>query len=348
MKKILILLISLLLFIPLKVNGLTVVKYQEMDLQSAIDMEGIDIKVKKVSTDNPIKIYLFMGDGCPHCKEFLEYAANDLMDKYGDKILFGIYEVWNNSNNEELYNRVKTYFKLNSNGVPLIVIGNDYYMGYTSSMNVDIEAAIEKEYSKRDRFNILEEASRVEETRVDYLNSYNYDTYKEVLSKENITQKDELLYNKDKLNIYVFYGMGCSHCYELFNYFNESLVNKYNNMINIISFEVWNDENNNELMNKVADKLDVEATGVPFYVIGNKAINGYAESYNEEIEAAIDDEYKAKTDIVKDIVKAEEKEKDENKGKDFIKSILPALYIIALLFVVFIVMVIVAVVIKVM
>ena len=346
MKKILIVLITLLLFIPLKVNGLSIVKYDEMNLQQALDMEEINIKVKKVNTENPIRIYLFMGDGCPHCKEFLEYSANVLMDKYGDKIKFSIYEVWNNENNKELFEKVKTYFKLSSNGVPLIVIGDDYYLGYTSSMNADIESAIEKEYAKKERFNILEEASKVNETRVEFLNSYEYDTFKEVLVKENITQKDELLYNKDKLNIYVFYGMGCSHCHELFSYFNDSLANKYNNMINIISFEVWNNDKNEELLNEVSKKLNVEYTGVPYYVIGDKVFNGYSDLDNEDIEKTIDEQYKEKKDIVKEIV-TEEKQKDE-KGKDFIKSILPALYIIALLVVIFIVMVIVAVVIKVM
>jgi hypothetical protein len=255
-----------------------------------------------------------------------------------------IYEVWNDSNNKELYDRVKTYFKLKTNGVPFIVIGDDYYMGYTSSMNQDIESAIEKEYSKKDRFNILEEASKVDETRVEFLNSYEYDTFKEVLVKENIIQKSELLYNKDKLNIYVFYGLECNHCYELFNYFNDHLVDKYNNMINIISFEVWNDENNKALMEKVGKKLDLEPTGVPYYVIGDKVFNGYAESYNLDIEKAIDEQYKNKKDIVKEIVI--EKENKEETGKVFIKNILPSLYICALFFVIFIVTAIVALVLK--
>ena len=36
--------------------------------------------------------------------------------------------------------------------------------------------------------NFVKEASKVDETRVEFLNSYEYDTFKEVLAKENIIQ----------------------------------------------------------------------------------------------------------------------------------------------------------------
>ena len=344
MKKILILIISLLLFVPFKVYGLTVDKYHDINLKQALEMEGMDNKVENVEYDNPVVVYLFMGDGCPHCKEFLNYASTKLVDTYGGKVIFSIYEVWNNSDNEELYNKVRNYFDIQSTGVPLIVIGDDYYMGYASNMDSDIENAIEKEYAKTDRFDALKEALKIKEDKVDFLyrNGYEYSTFKESMNG-NDTSKNELLYNKDKFNVYVFRGEGCSHCAAFLSYANEVLVDKYHDKINIISFEVWNDEKNKALMEKVGKKLDADTSGVPFIVIGNKVINGYAESFNKEIEDTIDAQYEEKIDIVKDIVEAKEKEKKEEKN---IKNILPALYIGALFFVIFIVTAIVAVVLK--
>ena len=58
-------------------------------------------------------------------------------------------------------------------------------------------------------------------------------------------------------------------------------------------------------MGKVAKKLNVDASGVPFIVIGDKSFTGYSESMNEEIKAAIKDQFNNKKykDIVANIKK---------------------------------------------
>ena len=47
-----------------------------------------------------IDIYLFYGDGCPHCKAEKEYL-NEIKDKY--EITIHEYETWYNSDNEKLF-----------------------------------------------------------------------------------------------------------------------------------------------------------------------------------------------------------------------------------------------------
>jgi len=109
--------------------------------------------------------------------------------------------------------------------------------------------------------------------------------------------------SEEKANIYLFRGSGCSHCYEFLTYL-EAMTEEYGKYFNVISYEVWNHENNKKLLAKVAKKLGDTTGGVPYIVIGKHSWAGYSESLNEEIYEAIQEEYKNKNknDIVTKVV----------------------------------------------
>lgn len=124
--------------------------------------------------------------------------------------------------------------------------------------------------------------------------TYNKGTLEDALKEEKIeydlgdyTESDE------KINIYLFRGDGCPHCQEFLEYVAKTLVKEQGDKFNVVSFEVWNDKDNASLMEKVADKLGEESSGVPYIIIGEKSFSGYSESMNEEIVKAIEDEYNA-------------------------------------------------------
>jgi glutaredoxin len=77
----------------------------------------------------------------------------------------------------------------------------------------------------------------------------------------------------DKLNIYFFYGDGCPHCAKE-EVFLEELEKDYPE-ININSFETWYNKENASLLKDIADKLDLQISGVPVLIIGEEAIIGY-------------------------------------------------------------------------
>lgn len=83
-----------------------------------------------------------------------------------------------------------------------------------------------------------------------------------------------------QVNVYVFYGQTCPHCKEAHSYLN-GIKNKYD--LNIIEYEVWNNEDNYYLMEEIADYLDVSATGVPFVIIDNTPIFGYSKGITDDI-----------------------------------------------------------------
>lgn len=92
-----------------------------------------------------INIYLFYGEGCPHCEELKNYL-NSLDNK--EKSYFNIYtfEVWNNSTNQQFMKESAKFLNKEVSGVPFLIIGNKTFEGYNESMNIKIKKAIETEY----------------------------------------------------------------------------------------------------------------------------------------------------------------------------------------------------------
>ena len=92
-----------------------------------------------------INIYLFYGEGCPHCEELKNYL-NSLDNK--EKSYFDIYtfEVWNNSTNQQFMKESAKSLNKEVSGVPFLIIGNKTFEGYSESMNIKIKKAIETEY----------------------------------------------------------------------------------------------------------------------------------------------------------------------------------------------------------
>lgn len=94
-----------------------------------------------------ITLYLFHGDGCPHCadeQDFLETIKDDYPNLKIEK-----YEVWYNDENAELQGKVEKALSVKRSGVPLTVIGSTVISGYGQGTGSRIERAI-KYYQEND------------------------------------------------------------------------------------------------------------------------------------------------------------------------------------------------------
>lgn len=101
---------------------------------------------------------------------------------------------------------------------------------------------------------------------------------------------------KAKYNIYLFYGETCPHCAEEEEFFEEYL--KENDDIKLVKYEVWNSQENRDLLVKVQDEINNHGSGVPYLVIGDKAIIGYRKgATDKEIKKEIDS-YRSKKNPV--------------------------------------------------
>lgn len=75
-----------------------------------------------------INIYLFYGDGCPHCAAEEEFLDEYLKDK--DYVKLYKYEVWYDKTNQEYLQKVQKKLNNKQSGVPYTVIGDKVLLGY--------------------------------------------------------------------------------------------------------------------------------------------------------------------------------------------------------------------------
>ena len=52
-----------------------------------------------------VNVYLFHGDGCPHCASEIEYLEE--IEKEYNEVNINLYEVWYNEDNQKLMKKVK-------------------------------------------------------------------------------------------------------------------------------------------------------------------------------------------------------------------------------------------------
>ena len=107
---------------------------------------------------------------------------------------------------------------------------------------------------------------------------------------------DNVVYNKEKVNIYFFWGDGCPHCEEEFEFF-ESIEKEYGNLYTLNTFEVWHNEENVKILEQFAKAMGDEITGVPYTIIGEKTFSGYSKRYEDDFLNAIKEQHKDSYDI---------------------------------------------------
>lgn len=80
-----------------------------------------------VKAEDKISVYIFYGKTCPHCEKELEYLDN-IKSKYNFDIKK--YEVYYDKANQKLMKNFEVAYNTNFPGVPAVIIGNDYFLGY--------------------------------------------------------------------------------------------------------------------------------------------------------------------------------------------------------------------------
>ncbi|NMB90086.1 MAG: hypothetical protein GYA17_17140 [Chloroflexi bacterium] len=92
--------------------------------------------------EHPVYLYLFWGDGCPHCARAKPFLEN-LPARYPGLELKS-YEVYYDPENQALFARMAEKYGLEQLAVPTMFIGAHYIQGYAEDMNPQIEAAVEQ------------------------------------------------------------------------------------------------------------------------------------------------------------------------------------------------------------
>lgn len=154
MKKI----VTFLLLVMLVPTMVTAQEVTSETLEETLKKEKIEYNLENYKEEEgKVPVYLFRGQGCSHCHEFLEFVASDLIKEYGTYFNLVSYEVWNNSNNASLMQEISEYLEDDASGVPYIIIGDKTFNGYAESMDKEIKEAIKKLYDSDNRYDVFKE-----------------------------------------------------------------------------------------------------------------------------------------------------------------------------------------------
>ena len=122
-----------------------------------------------------------------------------------------------------------------------------------------------------------------------------------VFAEEGDTKNNNSTEENQKVNVYFFHGDGCGNCASAEEFF-DSIEEEYGDKFNLVMYEIWYNEDNSNLMQRVAEARHEEANGVPYIIIGNQSWIGYLSSYDNEIIEKIESEYDTLVDERYDIM----------------------------------------------
>lgn len=101
-----------------------------------------------------VNLYLFWGDGCPHCEAEQEFLTE--IEEEFPNLKITKYEVWHNQKNQELLNLIASKTNQTLTGVPVTIIGQTTIKGFATPTEQEIKRAVEY-YSKNKHQDIVKE-----------------------------------------------------------------------------------------------------------------------------------------------------------------------------------------------
>ena len=100
-----------------------------------------------VNAKSNVNLYLFYGEGCPHCAAEEKFLDSYLKDKNYIKLYK--YEVWYNKDNQNNLKEVSNILNKPASGVPYLVIGDDVISGYLDGVTDEEIKSYVKIYSNK-------------------------------------------------------------------------------------------------------------------------------------------------------------------------------------------------------
>lgn len=145
-----------------------------------------------------------------------------------------------------------------------------------------------------------------------FASEYVTENFEEALTEESIEHDlKDYKESEDKINIYLFRGHKCGFCNSFLTFLYNN-VEEYGKYFNLVSYEIFNDANNSQLLDEVSKFMDGKsATGVPYIIIGDKSFSGFRESTDgEAIKTKIKELYESKDryDVFEEMKKESKKD----------------------------------------
>jgi len=238
-------------------------------------------------TEPPVTIYLFWGDGCPHCEEAKSFLA-DLTDRH-PQVQVESFEIYNNTDHQALFGKMAAAHGFEPRYVPTTFVGGEHWEGFADSLRESIEAAVQA---------CLDVGCP--DAGVGIVPGH------EVTPSEN-GAADELDAAPSTIPVYLFWGVvGCPDCEGtqpddevlsgIFQFgadsggealsFLRSLETEHPD-IELNVYEVWTTSTHATRFERIAEAFGIEAVGVPTIFIGDRVWEGFSADAGVELEAYV-------------------------------------------------------------
>lgn len=93
------------------------------------------------SEEYDVVLHWFWGDGCPHCADQKPFLTS-LLKEY-DGVAVVEYEIYNNDQNQNVYEDYVDEFNVGRTGVPMTFANDEYWVGDSEQVRDGIESYIE-------------------------------------------------------------------------------------------------------------------------------------------------------------------------------------------------------------
>lgn len=121
-----------------------------------------------------INVYLFTTENCPYCENALEHF-NNIDDEYSDYFDL-VVKSTSEKETIKIIDNLEDYLDIEITGFPFILIGDDYWIGYSSSLDDKLKNRIVTDYFNEDMeyVDIIQEKlgyniNRSEKTKLEFL-----------------------------------------------------------------------------------------------------------------------------------------------------------------------------------
>lgn len=106
-----------------------------------------------------VNVFVFWGDGCPHCKKEFEYLEK-ISKRYSSYFDVYGFETWFNEDNSKMMNKFRELIKDEASGIPYTIVGDKVFHGFANEMQDELLNTIIEEYKSKDKTNYCEKIKK--------------------------------------------------------------------------------------------------------------------------------------------------------------------------------------------
>ena len=176
-----------------------------------VKAESLNITKPQVTNHEKIKVYIFRGDGCPHCEDFLNYF-NVNIHEYTDYFEIVAFESWKDAANVKLRKKINDLFSIEEKRettVPLIIVGNWHTFGFSDTLGETIINKALEEYQNDNYEDVVSNLitdQELESTPETLQEACEKENIKVIQSEEEIIETEKAKNNKNGMFLVIVFG----------------------------------------------------------------------------------------------------------------------------------------------